>query len=630
MNKIYIAIKSYYPYFLALILPFIFTLAWFLKNAELPSSDAANYMSTSVDITAKFFSNNMLHGIAAIYDIRGWRPVVFPALLVPYILITKGNLLLSYSLFEVGALVFTLIYVYLYLRLVLNRLSGVIASSIILLLPHIQIQILGFYCESMLFPAVLAALYHFYLSHNLSNKKHSYLSALFFSWAILIRPVEAVVHMLPVFVFALGFLNKNKSEMSGDIIPSVSLIALAPLLFLACALNHLSHFGIIFPIASLVLLSIFVSSVFFRRTYGSNKATESCLFTFVSIAVITASFWYFPYAKETFQWLYETSAGSVAQNTIRSTADNSGFIKQLSVHVATDGYFVFYSCSILAVISILFSSTGKAAKHKFYEPIFFLLLTSILPVLEILFTVQDIVRKSALFLPMFLMAMLMVGLRQGKYIKARVFTGVCVLITQFSLLFYTVLLNPVYNNHLDPLIGYATPKPVLASHNPNQQLVKFLQDQYNNYKFKSVDLEVNPYTLDPVDPFLFNLIIRASRLPFSASYTYFPEYNEENVLSLHSKVDVIFLSDRIDRMQVNMSSAMFYKNSREKESNPNLKIRDQLLYYYASGRLSEIGWKVKSCGVLEKSFLNDPVTEAKRNRDGIGCILVPIQAGVNR
>src|SRR5689334_11730617 len=82
----------------ATMLPLFFTITWLLKNSQLPGADAANFLLTSVDIYHHFQNDGFWGGLLSCFANRGWRPIFFPVVAVPFLLLSSGNLLISYSL----------------------------------------------------------------------------------------------------------------------------------------------------------------------------------------------------------------------------------------------------------------------------------------------------------------------------------------------------------------------------------------------------------------------------------------------------------------------------------------------------------------------------------------------------
>src|SRR5258708_5616768 len=128
----------------ASILPLTMTLFWLLRNLQLPMNDASNYLMTAIDIYHQFTDKGVLKGILSCYTLRGWRPIFFPVLSVPFLLISKGNLIFAYKSVAMITLAVSTFYLYLFFRLKLDRISAIIATNLVGLLPLIQAQVVMF------------------------------------------------------------------------------------------------------------------------------------------------------------------------------------------------------------------------------------------------------------------------------------------------------------------------------------------------------------------------------------------------------------------------------------------------------------------------------------------------------
>ena len=69
-------------------IPVIFVLLWHLCDRGLPNSDPATYAQVTLQIARAFRQHGLLPGMVALLDIRGWRPIFFPQIAVPFFLLT--------------------------------------------------------------------------------------------------------------------------------------------------------------------------------------------------------------------------------------------------------------------------------------------------------------------------------------------------------------------------------------------------------------------------------------------------------------------------------------------------------------------------------------------------------------
>src|SRR5439155_14708168 len=92
------SIKSRIVYFfLGILIPLAFVAIWHRINTVIPNDDFGEYFETGQRIYKEFQSSTS-KGLVAIYLLRGWRPIFFPVIAVPFIAVTGENILLSVAL----------------------------------------------------------------------------------------------------------------------------------------------------------------------------------------------------------------------------------------------------------------------------------------------------------------------------------------------------------------------------------------------------------------------------------------------------------------------------------------------------------------------------------------------------
>lgn len=79
-------------------IPLFILFAWHAENTLLPNDDAADFYLTTQKIFLKFENEGWVDGIIASYTHRGWRPIVYPSVGVPFILMADGDIKLTVGL----------------------------------------------------------------------------------------------------------------------------------------------------------------------------------------------------------------------------------------------------------------------------------------------------------------------------------------------------------------------------------------------------------------------------------------------------------------------------------------------------------------------------------------------------
>ncbi len=605
--------NSLFCFFAASFLPLLFTIYWVYKNTQLPGSDAASFILAADHIYQQFIDGGFWHGLLRAVLDRGWRPIFFPAMTVPFIFLSKGNLLLAAGLTAVTSIFVSTIYVYLYARLMVGRYSSVIITSIICLLALVLDQAVEFFAECFFFPCIVGSIYHLIKSDYFRKFKHAVAFALLASLAALLRPVEMLIHLFPVLVIfiCLGLKLKRFTKQKIMLLLGLSLLSLL-VIFLSAKYfqkipvedsvirENLTHFINIILSGTIVLFvawfiytwTHYVGSLKINLVEPAQTKNDFNLFFAFCLFFIIILAWYLPFAYQTISWIYRTSLGDVAAGTTRMTS--TSLLSEINMQVTGEGNFVVYTSLFLCILSLYKHPSLIKRDLSLILPAIFLMLVSILPILEVLFTVQDIIRKLSTAFPLLLMGMLLIGLMKGPWYKARNFFATIILWVQFIGISIAAFGPEWINEKINVLFGFIT-RPVIMQPNPHAVVLGFLQEQSRKLGIHSFGIEVHPNTVVPIDPFLMNVMISALHTDLSGGYPYLSSYSEQSLSDLHSRFQAIFLSDKADEMKVSDIALKKYTQLYEKEKNPSIKAFYELLSLFSQQKLEMKGWQVGPC-----------------------------------
>jgi hypothetical protein len=608
--------------FLPLLLPLAYTAFFLLRNNQLPANDAANYFYTAINLYQSFHDQGILRGLFHFYTERGWRPIFFPNLALPFLLISHGNLFFAYACIAMLSILSSITYVYLFSRLMLEKIPAILAAAVICLLPFVQAQAVMFYSEAALFPCIIGGLYHLIRSDYLRNSNHAAMFAALTALAVIIRPVEAVTHLLFIFVVltSLGYYKKIFS--AAQILNIIFICLFAVFLFFAAAslpyrhgtvlavidgggvqdvlLASRLHYAFIISAFAALLSGLFAYALRKRAQHEKNYLV-SAFAAWITIVLI----WFLPFASETFQWIYRTSLGDVAMST--GSLSGSQFSWQvLLIYLQDEGLFAIAMIALTAMLA-LFALKSKCKKTLISTPVLYLLLLTPFALWESFYTVQVISRKLSIAFPALLLILLLIALQPGKWQRLRTSLISVLLIVQFALL--CVLLHEDYQNKKSVIhysIGYFIPEPSTIHPNPHDVVMTFLNQQANLLHITSVGLEVIPGTPDarhpieaePINPFLLSMMAAAYKTPYYANYLYFAEYSDKSLQKVR-EYDAVFLSDHLDSMEVSARAASGYWQKYLAETNPSIKTFYELLYHYSANKLDVIGFKSGPCLVVK-------------------------------
>jgi len=617
--------------FLSSMLPISFTLIWLFINTQLAGNDAANYMMTAIDSYNYFTDHGFVRGLWHFYTDRGWRPILFPNLAVPFLLISRGNMYFAYASVAFSCIFLSSTYIYLYSRFILNRYSSIVVANIIGLLPLMQAQILMFYAESALFVCLLACIYHLIKSNYLIYKIHVVAFVCFLSLALMIRPVEAVTDLIFVFLLFLTMGIYKGIFNYQHILKLVFISFFSITLFLLIAIKPYFHYTMIpiidnggpldikmaktlrhflkFMMCSTVLstLLLYKLNKSHITLYIKSYSNKTLLLPAITGVIFLTFAWFLPAGFEMFQWIYRTSIGDVASST--GSLNGSRLTWEVAhKYILDEGQGIIISILFLVSITLI-SLKIKKFKSILIAPILYLLFTLPFPVWESFYTVQVVTRKLSFVFPAFLMTLLMVILHDGKLWRLRF--SLCIGIVFFQGFF---LSNIYFFDHnlfsktwSDALIGNFIPIPSTILPNPHNVVISFFDEQVNQYHLHNIGLEVKTGTPDarnfretvPIDPFLLSTMLIAERKKYTTSYPYFSTYSEENFENLSQKYDAIFVTDKITDMKSSKLNIEQYQKKWLNELSPSLKVYYSLLHHYASNKLGDIGWKLGPCLVMQ-------------------------------
>jgi hypothetical protein len=641
---------------LAAVIPFLFTVAWLIINTQLPLADAANFLSTAIDSYNHFINDGIWHGLVSCYFDRGWRPILFPVIIVPFLLLFKGKVLTAYSVLAGLCLLASTFYIYSLFRLTIGRLQAILGTALIGLLPVIQAQILGFFAESALLPCVFGGVYHLLQSNYLRNRKHTIGFVVLTALALTLRPVEAVMNLIFVFC-AFLFMGWYKQVFSlRQLGICLASCATALSLFLVAGALHALHHTVDVKmwglyrsllIASLVGTGMLWGYVFLgwirrffcvhgnggihsrtreERLVQATTAGGDLLMPAVVGLLLLVLLWFLPAAFELFQWVYQTSIGDVAAATGTGAGGfinpQASFWHELNHQVMVEGKVVVAGITLIVLSELVFFFRARLPfSSLIIAPIYLLLITP-LPLLELFLTIQNWPRKVSIAFPALFMALLMMALARDRGWSIRTIGLGLLLLIQMSLLATVVFGKVAYNPRLDNLGGYYAPRPVKINPNPHSVVEQFLTEQAQIHKLKSIAIEVNPDTAEPVDPFLLDIMVKVANVNYHVEYPYFSHYSRDNLQQLATKYDAIFLSHSLRRMQISAAGISEYAHRYESEVNPSIKTLYQLLLLYSQKQLASAGWELGPCLVIKSACMVEPVQQGLRQADCFGCLLL--------
>ncbi len=235
---------------------------WHMGNTVLPTNDFATYLDYTSRIYRSLRDSGLGAAISSAYWDRGWRPIFFPALGVPFLAACRADLLCAVSFTMATLAGITGLFAYLIARLFVPSPFAACVVPLIFSNPSWYYAYHTYLSETALIPAVLAAVYFGIVIVQSGPSWPRLIGfALSGAFACLIRPVETLL--------TLGI----------------------PFALWACRATLVYGFG------------------FWSR--------RDVVFS-ASIFLVLIAGWWGPFVHPLFSWVFDTSLGTMAQETAQS------------------------------------------------------------------------------------------------------------------------------------------------------------------------------------------------------------------------------------------------------------------------------------------------------------------------
>lgn len=360
---------SWICYLLAVAIPLILLISWHNSNTLYPNDDAANYLGTAQNIYLQYKSSGFVQGTLAAYFDRGWRPILFPVLAVPFLAIGGGDILFAVSATMVFIYIIFLTYAYLIAREFLSPWRSAVCTIFIGTIPWVITFAYVFMSEMALMAFSIASLFHLIKSDFFSSLKHSIFLGLWMALALTVRPIEfflAFGILLLVFVYTS---YKKQNVNSRDLIATVSILFITCLLLLVRIFFPIS-LNVLAVLWSTMLLLSAIPLLFWRRL-GFHLPY---LLTFY-ICNFLASAWWLKGIRDLYSWVYETSFGTMPR--LYSGQGHMNFFDAIINFFSALGGYPLLGILGLVILGIL---AMRQKKNMFcnYVPVFVAILSMII------------------------------------------------------------------------------------------------------------------------------------------------------------------------------------------------------------------------------------------------------------
>lgn len=294
---------------LPLFLPITLVLVWHIQNHGWPNDDAANYATTGYEMFDRFETRGVSQGLIALLDVRGWRPTIFPILLVPFLLMFQGNIPLA-----VGGVLWMLyclltLYAYKLCRLFLCPARAVIPAAVVATYPVLVKFATVFFAELAWVCFAIAWTYHLLQSDQFRSTFHSLFAGIFLGLMVLTRPAESIaIAAVPVSYFVIQAVRHHAIRFADLLLASPVVVISGGLLGAALYFQPMPRFQIWFAAGVTAVLVLSIAAR--RRSFFS----VAHLLFWTCLCALNV-FWWAGFERQLYEWVYTTSFGPMARIT---------------------------------------------------------------------------------------------------------------------------------------------------------------------------------------------------------------------------------------------------------------------------------------------------------------------------
>ena len=341
-------------------------------NEILPNADGQHYLDLSLMQYKVFIDNGFFEGINSLYNLRsgGLRPLIFPSLVTPFMLLVNGDIYLTVSLVMAVIAGLWTYYCYKLISMTGNYVIAVFGAVVIVIWPGFSYYHYNFFSETLHITLLTATIYYILNSNLLNNKKDIIKAGIYGGLTLCVRPELLFIVPFGLIPFLYKYFIKNKNfwhESKSAILIFIIFVTVMHAGFLSfisplsncehCISNMYRSEGdnIFYHFLILIIAIISLATI----CYKNNSKRKLSLTFLISIILFICVIWYFPYVDELFEWFRVGYFNLQDHNN--PVADSK---RNLMIIYPVWGslLLVLFSCSI---ISFAFSS--KEVKKNFIK-----------------------------------------------------------------------------------------------------------------------------------------------------------------------------------------------------------------------------------------------------------------------
>ena len=506
-------------------LPLIVLAYWHTQNVKLPSSDAANFLQSADFIYGKFINEGFWEGLrVAFFDRHGWRPILFPALAVPFLAISEGNFIFAVAgvgLLTTCALV---VFAYLILRTTCLPIPAALGASCVGLMATTQWAGIHFFSNSALNIFIIGTIYFLARSNNFKNVSTSIAAGLFLLIGSLIYPTVFSTSITGAIVFLLwrGWRDRDFSliPIGGFVILSLialGCLAVSPLVQEGSKITlwrnehllspYLFKVGIrLFGLAIIGMIVLVLTISHARKWLMKGHGR---LLLYLGTPVVISILLWLPNARQLAIWTWQNTFGWLIK--VAPAPTFNGPLHQAYSYIQSLGLFILLTFGVFCILSIVCkiqANTSKKLKTSTSDlknPSDILLLIAAIPIPVVIAFAgfqSSVMRLTPVGIALAIV-LASYALRKDNplFLKRAAITGTTVTAVIAFTIFFANGAGIDIPRHLKTgFLGNSSLRPFIEKVEPNQLILNWLDSKQKKYKLRRVmvawpSMNANIFTL---------------------------------------------------------------------------------------------------------------------------------------
>lgn len=339
--------KSFLSYvsILLVISPVLVSFLWHINNQGWPTDDAAQYAKTAYHQYLVFQNGSLIDGFKALYQIRGWRPTLYPVLATPFFLLFKGNILAATGATLVLCFFVCQVYIYAIARRYLDSLRASLAAALVGSCPAVIFSSMVFFSEIAWLAFFAGFIFHLLESEYFRKPFQATIAGIFLGLSGLVRPAENItIAILPLIgMIAIALHRKvfsffNLAFVTGFVLLSASLLV-----------SSVSTQRIDYRLVIALGIIIALSQLFIIKADKEMEPGILGLNLFSVLFMLINLLWWADSMPQLYSWVYNTSFGAIAQVTdvfIRKEGFFSFLKRTFYIYLFPQGILVTALCLV--------------------------------------------------------------------------------------------------------------------------------------------------------------------------------------------------------------------------------------------------------------------------------------------